>query len=430
MGVIARTTSMAYKRTSKSIREIGAELGVDYILESSVRREDDRVRITSQLIRVKDQTHLWASSYDRELTGVLAIQRELGIAIADHVRLRLSPERLNAMTRQQAQNPEAYDLYLRGRYFWNQLSPPTTRQALEFFTRATELDADYALAWCGIADAYAASPINGDAPPLQVWPRGRDAAERAVRSSPNLAETQTSLGLVKFWLDWDWTAAETAFRNAIEFNPSYALAHRMLGIVLSHLRRNDEAGAAAKRARELDPLNVTHHALSAQIAFAARDYFGAVQFAQQAIAIDPEFWIGYFQLGQAHEQLGNADLTLEALVKAARLSGGNSKAIALRGYVLAKVGKAEAAREMLSTLEAASQDRYVPPYAMALVHTGLCENDLALQYLERAYDAHDVHLSFLAYDPKWDAFRAEPRFIDVLSRCAFVKPDLVAPLGS
>ena len=427
MGVIARTTSMAYKRTSKSIREIGAELGVDYILESSVRREDDRVRITSQLIRVKDQTHLWASSYDRELTGVLAIQRELGIAIADHVRLRLSPERLNAMTREQAQNPEAYDLYLRGRYFWNQLSPPTTRQALEFFARATELDPDYALAWSGIADTYAASPINGDAPPFQVWGRGRDAAERAVRAAPNLAETQTSLGIVKFWLDWDWTAAESACRNAIELNPSYALAHRMLGIVLSHLRRNEEAGAAAKRARELDPLNVTHRALSAQIAFAARDYSSAVQFAQQAIAIDPEFWIGYFQLGQAHEQLGSTDLALEALVKAARLSGGNSKAMALRGYVLAKVGKPEAAREMLSALEAASHDRYVPPYAMALVHSGLRENDLALQYLERAYDVHDVHLSFLAYDPKWNVFCAEPRFIDVLSRCAFAKPAVVAP---
>src|SRR5260370_1939015 len=204
------------------------------------------------------------------------------------------------MAREQAQNPEAYDLYLRGRYFWNQLSPPTTRQALEFFPRATELDPDYALAWAGIAETYAASPINGDAPPLQVWPRGRDAAERAVRSAPNFAETQTSLGLVKFWLDWDWTASETAFRSAIEINPSYALAHRMLGIVLSHLRRNDEAGAAAKRAPALDPLNVTHRALSAQIAFAARDYFGAVPFSQQAIAIDPEFWFGFFQLCRAY----------------------------------------------------------------------------------------------------------------------------------
>ncbi len=424
MGVIARTTSMAYKRTTKSIREIGIELGVDYILESSVRREDDRVRITSQLIRVKDQTHLWASSYDRELTGVLAIQRELGIAIADHVRLRLCPERLNAMTRQQAQNPEAYDLYLRGRYFWNQLSPPTTQRALEFFTRATELDPDYALAWSGIADTYASSPINGDAPPLQVWPRGRDAAEHAVRSAPNLAETQTSFGFVKFWLDWDWTAAESALRKAIELNPSYALAHRMLGIVLSHLRRNEEAGAAAKRARELDPLNVTHRALSAQIAFAARDYSSAVQFAQQAIAIDPEFWVGYIQLAQVQVQLGNSDLALEALAAAARLGGGNSKTMSLRGYMFAKSGKTEGAHEMLRTLEAASRERYVPPYALALVHAGLGQLDATFQWLDRAYEAHDVHVVFLSVDPKWDAFRADPRFVDLLNRCRLPGPQL------
>jgi TolB-like protein/tetratricopeptide (TPR) repeat protein len=419
MGVIARTTSMAYKRTSKSIREIGAELAVDYVLESSVRREDDQVRITSQLIRVSDQTHVWASTYDRELTGVLAIQRELGIAIADHVRLRISPEQLSVLERQPAQNPEAYDLYLRGRYFWNQLSPPTTQRALEFFGRATELDPQYALAWSGIADSLATSPINGDASPLRVWQRAREAAERAVRAAPNLAEAQTSLGFVKFWLDWDWTAAETAFRKAIEVNPSYALGHRMLGIVLSHLCRHDEALSAVKRGRELDPLNASHRALSAQIAFGARKYSAAVEFAKQAIAIDPEFWIGHLQLGQAHEQLGETNLALEALVNATRLSGGNSKAIALRAYILARAGKPEAARGLLSTLETAAGDRFVPPYAIALVHAGLGENDLALQSLEQAYDVHDVHLTFLTYDPKWDGFREGRRFVDLVRRCGF-----------
>jgi TolB-like protein len=421
MGVIARTTSMAYKRTTKSIRKIGAELAVDYVLESSVRREGDRVRITSQLIRVSDQTHVWASTYDRELTGVLAIQRELGIAIAEHVRLRISPEQLSALERQQVQTPEAYDLYLRGRYFWNQLSPPTTQRALEFFGRATALDPDYALAWSGIADALATSPINGDAPPLRVWQRAREAAERAVRAAPNLAETQTSLGFVKFWLDWDWIAAEAAFRKAIEVNPSYALGHRMLGIVLSHLCRHDEALGAVKRGRELDPLNASHRALSAQIAFGARKYSAAAEFAQQAIAIDPEFWIGQMQLGQAHEQLGDTDIALEALVNAARLSGGNSKAIALRAYILAKAGTAEAARRLLGTLEAAAANRFVPPYAIALVHAGLGENDLALQFLQQAYDAHDVHLTFLTYDPKWDGFRGERRFVDLVRRCGFGK---------
>jgi tetratricopeptide (TPR) repeat protein len=183
-------------------------------------------------------------------------------------------------------------------------------------------------------------------------------------------------------------------------------------------------------ARELDPLNVANRALSAQIAFAGRDYSNAVQLAEQAIAIDPEFWIGYLQLGQAHEQLGNTDLALEALVNAARLSGGNSKTMALRGHIFAKLGKTEDARGVLSSLEAVSRNRYVPPYAMALVHAGLRENDRALDWLNRAHDAHDVHLALLTIDPKWDAFRADPRFMDLLGRCAFANPALVAPLDS
>jgi TolB-like protein/tetratricopeptide (TPR) repeat protein len=422
MGVIARTTSMAYKGTRKSVREIGAELGVDYVLESSVRREGNRVRITSQLIRVKDQTHIWASTYDREVTGVLSIQQEIGTAIAGRVELQLSPHRVAAMASQQTPSAEAHDLYLRGRYFWNQLSPPTTQRAIEYFTRATEMDPHYALPWSGLADTYATSPVNGDAPPLQVWPKGREAAAQAVRAAPELAETQTSLGFVRFWLDWEWLAAESAFRKAITLNPSYALAHRMLGIVLSHLGQAEESLAAVKRARELDPLNASHQALSSQIAFAAHDYATAVQFARQAIAIDPEFWIGYIQLGQAYEQLANPELALDALTQAGRLSGGNSKTIAIRGYILGKQGKIKEALDILNALEAVAGDRYIPPYAIALIHTGLGQHEIALERLERAIDTHDVHLSFLPYDPKWDELRSDPRFARILDRCAFAKP--------
>jgi tetratricopeptide (TPR) repeat protein len=326
---------------------------------------------------------------------------------------------VSELERQQAQNPEAYDLYLRGRYFWNQLSPPTTQRALEFFARATDVDPHYALAWSGIADALATSPITGDASPLQVWPRAKEAAERAVRVAPNLAEVQTSVGFVKFWLDWDWMAAETAFRKAIEANPSYALGHRMLGMLLSHLNRKEEARSAIKRARELDPLNVGHYALSAQIAFAGRDFPAAVEFAQQAIAIDPEFWIGHIQLGQTQEQLNNTELALEALVNATRMSG-NSKGLSVRAYVLAKAGKAEAALQLLHALEeSASGGRYVPPYAIALIYLGLGEKDLVFEYLERAYDAHDVHLAFLTCDAKWDGYRGEARFVDLVGRCGF-----------
>lgn len=219
--------------------------------------------------------------------------------------------------------------------------------------------------------------------------------------------------------DWDWPAAEAAYRKAIVLDPSYPMAHRMLGIVLAHMGRAEEARPAMDRLRELDPLLAVNQALSPQVAFAGRDYAAAVQFARQAIVVDPEFWIGLFQLGQAYEQLGESELALEALNKAGRFSGGNSKAVSLRGYLFAKLGRVDEAREVLKTLEAIARERYVPPYAMALVHAGLGENELALEWLERAVEVRDVHMSFPPSDPKWDAFRGDPRFQAVLKRCGF-----------
>ena len=421
LGVIARTTSMAYKGTAKTIREIGTELNVDYILESSVRCEGNRVRITSQLIRVSDQTHVWAETYDREMRSVLSVQSELGTSIARNVQLQLSPSRAAALKERQTTDPEAYDLYLRGRYFWNQLSPATTRTAMEFYARATKLDQKYALAWSGMADAYCTSPISGDASPLAIWDSVHEAATASVACGPNLPECQTSLGFLKFWIDWDWNAAQVAFRKSIELDPSYPVAHRMLGIVLSHLGGGEEAASAIGRARELDPLNAATIALSSQVAFAGRNYHRARDFAQQAIATDPEFWIGYMQLGQALEQLGDADGAIEALQRAGRLSGGNSKPISLRAYLLGRIGRTQEAEQILTTLEAVSRERYVPPYAIALIHAGLDRPEESLQWLEHAYDAHDVHLVFSPIDPKWDPYRSIGRFQSLVSRCAFVR---------
>src|ERR1035441_621587 len=300
IGVIGRTSMMAYKGTTKSLAEIGRELGAGFLVESSIRGERGRVRITSKLIRATDQVLIWSASYDSEPGSVLELQRELSTAIAQQIQVRLSPERLDGLARRQTRNIEAYDLYLRGRYFWRQLSPLTTRRALEFYTRATELDPGYALAWCGLADAYSTSPINGDANPLQVRPRARDAAARAIGAAPNLAEAQTSLGFLKFWLEWDCASAEMAFRNAIALDPNYGAAHRTLAILLSHTGRHEAALAAAQRAREAAPLDFVHQALSAQVAVNARDYPAAVEFARRAAVLDPEFWVGHFQLAQAY----------------------------------------------------------------------------------------------------------------------------------
>ena len=321
LSVIGRTSTKAYKGTRKSLAEIGQELGVDYLVEGSVRAEGRRLRVTSKLLRVRDQVQMWAESYDNESGSLLELQREMSTAIARQIGQRLSPDRLAALAHRHSRNAEAYDLYLRGRHLWNQLTPQTNRRAVEFYVRATELDPQYALAWSGLADAYSATPINSDLSPLEASPPARSAAARAVASGPDLAETQTALGTVSYWLDWDWPAAEAAYRKAISLDPSYSQAHRLLGVVLASMGRRDEARAAMRRARELDPLYPMQLALSAHAAFQARDYATALEFGRQATAVGPGFWIAHFQLASIHEQLGNNELALEALESAAGILG-------------------------------------------------------------------------------------------------------------
>jgi TolB-like protein/Flp pilus assembly protein TadD len=419
LNVIGRTSVMSYKKTTKTLAEIGRELEASFLIESSMRAEGERLRITCKLIRVRDQLQIWSASYDRESGSLLTFQRELALAIAEQVRLRLSPGRLKALASRQTQNPEAYDLYLRGRYYWNQFAPLATRKSIEYFTQATAVDPEYALAWSGLTDAFASSPVSGDTPPQALLPRAREAAQNALRSDPNLAETQTSLGFFQFWLGWDWVAAENAFRKAIAADSNYSFAPRMLGILLSHLRRHEEASASIRRARELDPLSAMNWALSSQIAFAAGDTEGAIRYAREAIIIDPEFWIGHFQLAQAFVELQDYGRALEALTQASRFSGGNSKTLSLRGYLLARTTNSAEALDILQTLETIARDRYIPPYALALIHMGLGHADSAFDWLLRAFDVHDVHLAFLTIDPKWDPMRNESRFNDLIMRCGF-----------
>ena len=418
--VKGRTSTVRYKGTTKPIAQIGRELGADYLLESSLQAEGERLRITSTLIRVRDEVQVWSASFDREPTSLLGVQQELSRALAEQIRLRLSPERLATIAGRQSRNAEAYDLYLRGRSLWNQFTPVTTREAVQDFQRATVLDPGYGLAWAGIADAYSAGTINGDAEPLRVLPLAREAVTRAVQSASGLSEVQASLGLYEFWLGWDWEAAEASLRKAIALDPNNPLGHRLLGIVLSHgKQRRDEAAAAIGRARELDPLSAMDQALSAQVAFAAHDPAAAIAFARQAIVIDPQFWIGHYQLAQAYEQSGRSDLALHAIMDSQRCSGTNSKTLSLRGYLLAKAGKTNEARDVLEKLEEVSHQRYMPPYAMALVHAGLGDREKVFARLEGASAAHDVHLALLQIDPKWDAYRADPRFEALIARCGF-----------
>jgi TolB-like protein/DNA-binding winged helix-turn-helix (wHTH) protein/Tfp pilus assembly protein PilF len=417
--VIGRTSVMTYKGTTKSLATIGRELGVDYLVEGSLRAEGTQLRVTSKLIRVGDQMQIWSQSYDRAAGSLLAVQRELSAAIAQQVRLQLSPERLSALARRQTRNAEAYDLYLRGRGFANQRTPAATAKAIEYFERATALDPAYALAWAGLAEAYGASPVNGDADPRTVAPQVRQAARNATAADGQLAEAQFSQAYVSWMFDWDWPAALAGLRRAEALGPGQALHQAVLGHVLSQVGRHDEARTYLRRAREMDPFSGMPHAMSSQVAFQARDFSAALEHARQAIAVDEKFWIGHMMAGQAYAELGKPDLAFDALAEAARLSGGNSKPLSNKGHLLARIGRSAEARGILDALASGARTRYVPPYAMALIHAGLGERDAAFAWLERAYAARDVHLIFLTQDPKWDGYRGDPRFQALLSRCGF-----------
>jgi Flp pilus assembly protein TadD len=343
----------------------------------------------------------------------------LSTAIAEHVRGRLRPDSLAALARRQTPSADAYDCYLRGRYFWNQLTPATNARAVQYFERAIASDPDYALAWSGISLAALGASMNSDMPPAAVLARAKDAAARALTADPALPDAHAAMGYVGFLLEWDWVAAEAALRKAIALDRACALGHRMLGHLLSQTGRHVEARSALQRLCQLDPLYAMNHAMASQVAFQGRDYDSALEHARQAVVIDPEFWIGHMELGQAYERLGSTDLALDALMSASRLSGGNSKPISLRAYVLAKAGRADDARELLSMLDTVSRDRYVPPFAMALVHAGLGDREHMFEWLDRACAARDVHLIFLTVDPKWDPYRTDPRFQAILARCGF-----------
>lgn len=419
--LIVKGRSLGYRDTTKTPVQIGEELSVDYLVDSTIREEGGRLRVTATLIRVRDQENVWSRSYEREPTSLLGLQQELSTTIAEQIRVRLSPDPMPGAGQRQTQNADAYDAYLRGRHFASRRTPMTNVSAIQQYERAIALDHDYALASSALALTYAASAMNGDARPLEVWPRAQAAAARAVRANEHLAEAQLAVGYVNWLLDWDWRAAETALRRAIRLDPNNAEAHRSLGHALSQAGQHTDAEAAMRRTRELEPLEPLTYALSAQVAFQARNYPAAVEHARRAIRIDSQLWIGYMELAQAYAEMGETDLALAALTDAARFSGSNSKAISLRGYLLAKTGRTTEAGEVLRQLESDARERHVPPSAMALVHAGLGEREAVLDWLAKAYDARDVHLIFLPVDPKWDPYRTDPRFQALVRRCGFTQ---------
>jgi TolB-like protein/Flp pilus assembly protein TadD len=420
MGVIARTSSMAYKRADKSVLQIGQELGVDYVLEGSVRREADRVRVTAQLIRVRDQIHVWAENFDRPPQSILDIHSEVGAAIAAQVKLELTPEGERQLRNQRPADQEAYDYYLHGRYHWARLTYPEMRKATEYFRKATERDPGFALAYSGLADSLMILPINSDVAPKDAFPEAKVAIARALELGQDSAEAQNSDATIKFWFEWDFNGAEAAAREAISLNSNYSLAHLYLAHVLSNVGRHDEALAAIQRARVLDPFSLITNAMYGQFLYHAGQAEESIDQFHSTLEMESRFWVAHICLAKSYENAGMYGEALAACDKAWEFSGGNSEALSLAGYIHAVSGEKAKAQAKIQQMLERKKKSYVPPYNLALVFAGLRETETALHWLENALADRDVHMTFLL-DRKWDGLRSNEQFRQLVSRVGLTR---------
>jgi TolB-like protein/Tfp pilus assembly protein PilF len=414
LGIIARTSAMAYKRTSKSIAEIGRELEVDYAVEGSVRRDRNRVRITVQLIRTADQTHLWAQNYDRDLKDFIAVQGELGRAIAEQIRIQLAPP--SPARAVPALNPAAYDAYLRGRFHLNRITRPNIERAIQYFQQATELDPGIAVAYAGLADAYVMLPISSDAPSRDVVPNAMLAACRALEIDPELAEAHVAAASANFWYDWDWKQSERSFRRALALNANYSWAHFRYAHLLSNTGRHEEAFAEVAIARELDPLSLIINTMCGQFRYQAGRLDEALPFLARALDLDPNFWVAHVDCAKVYAAQGRYEEALASATRARQSGGGSTEPLSLIGHAAACLGRRDHAQDALRELLSMTEARYVPPYNVALVYLALGDIEKCLEWLERAFADRDVRLVFLRVEPKWNPLRSNPRFRNLVKR--------------
>jgi tetratricopeptide (TPR) repeat protein len=417
--VISRTSVMQYKGTRKPLPQIARELNVDGIVEGTVRRSGDRVRITANLLHAPSDRHLWAATYERNLGDVLALQGEVASAIASQIRIKLTPQEQVRLTSTRPVNPEAHRLYLLGRFYWNKRTEEGSKKAIDHFQRAIELDPAYAPAYAGLADSYILLGDWGYLPPRDAYPKSEAAARKALQIDEASAEAHTSLAYDYFEYDWDWAACEKEFKRAIELNPNYATARQWYSEYLSAMRRHAEAIAEAQRGAELDPLSPIISAEGPFRYYFARRHDEAIRGFRDTVSLFPEFAIAYGGLGLAYEANGMYQEAIASYQKARSLSGASAAELAALGQAYAKGGIRGYYLWELQRLREESKHRYVRAADFAYLFADLGENDEAFSCLERAYRDRDWHLALLQIHPLLDPLRSDPRFQDLLRRMNF-----------
>ena len=414
--VISRTSVMVYKGARKPLPQIARELNVDAVVEGTVLRSGDQVRITAQLIEASTDKHLWSQSYEGELRDTLALQNRVASAIADQIRINLTPQEQAALKNVKVVNPEAYESYLKGRYFWNKRTADGLKVALAYFNQAIEEDPKYAQAYSGLADTYA---LLGDwqyavMTPKEAFPKAKAAAIKALELDSALGEAHNSLAFVLDGFDWDLDSGGKEFRRAIELNPGYATAHHWYAWHLSLLGRYDEAIAEMRKAENLDPLSLIINADLAELLVLAHSYDESIRQSRKTIEMDPNFALAHNQLAQAYLQEHRYEEAVAELQKAVQLSGDSPTCIAnlARAYVAS--GKRSEALKLLSDLKKRSNSGYSNASEIAMIYASLGDTDQAMNWLERGYEERFNPGVLLR--PGFDPLRSDPRFQNLVHR--------------
>jgi len=414
--VIARSSVFRYKGKQTDPIAVANELGVRAVLTGRIMQRGDSLTIGVELIDARDNKQLWGEQYQRKLSDLLSVQHEIATEITSKLRLKLSGAEQERVTKHYTETPEAYQLYLKGRFYWNKRTGEAIKKAIEYFNQAIDKDPGYALAYVGLSDCYVV-PANPQ-PPIEKMPKARAAATRALELDESLAEAHSALARVLVVYDWDWAGGEREFKRALELNPHFAGTHQWYGGYLEMLGRREESLAERRQALELDPLSVSINFELGIAYYYARDYDRAIQQFQKTLELDPNFPLVHWALPAAYEQKGMYDQAIVGFKKGIALRGGTEWSFSMSGlgHVYGVSGKKAEARAVLDELKQMSRQEYVPADSIALIYAGLGEKDQAFTWLEKAYDEHAFKMAWLKVEPEWDSLRSDPRFADLVRR--------------
>jgi len=425
--VVARTSAFSFRGKEQDIREIGRKLNVGTVLEGSVRKAGSRVRITAQLINVADGYHLWSERYDRDIGAlccpedIFAIQDEISLAIVDKLKVKLLKGEKTKLVKRHTDDLDAYNLYLRGRYFWNRRTEESLKKSIDYFDLAIGKDPEYALAYAGLADSYVTLQDYTSVSPKVTLPKAKEAAYKALEMDGTLAEAHNSLAQVMF-REWDWEGAEREHKRAIELNPNYASAHHWYALVLAYAARFDEAVAEMKRAWELDPLSLIINRNLGLVLYFARRYDKAVEQLKKTLEMDPSFSLVHASLGLVYLQKSIYQEALMELQKESDIRGGSDAVVETwRGIAYVKAGKKSEAHRILGDLLKRAKQVYVSPVLFAGLYFALGENEQGFKLLYQAYDERDSRLLEIKVIPEFDIVRTDPRFKALLKKMGLDK---------